>query len=182
MSELPPPPPVYLPHDQLRNVVRLAPLAAIDLVIRNPRGDILLGLRNNEPAKGCYFVPGGMILKNERLRDAFARILKNETNFTAAIEDARLLGAYEHFYPNNRFGEAGYGTHYVVLGYELGIDDTAALNPTTSTAHCAGGPRPTCWRHLTFTTTQKPISASRNRPVVVPDFTSFNPGYAATRP
>ena len=68
MSELPPsPPPAFLPHDQLRDVVRLAPLVAIDLVIRNARGDILLGLRNNEPAKGCYFVPGGMILKNERL-------------------------------------------------------------------------------------------------------------------
>jgi len=128
MSELPPsPPPAYLPHDQLRNVVRLAPLVAIDLVIRNARDEILLGLRNNEPAKGCYFVPGGMILKNERLRDAFTRILTTETNFTATIEDARLLGAYEHFYANNRFGEAGYGTHYVVLGYELKIDDTAAL-------------------------------------------------------
>ena len=84
-------------------------------------------MRNNEPAKGSYFVPGGMILKNERLRDAFARLLKTETNFTAAIADARLLGAYEHFYANNRFGEAGYGTHYVVLGYELKIDDTASI-------------------------------------------------------
>ncbi len=130
MSELPPsPPPAFLPHGQLREVVRLAPLVAIDLVIRNAAGGILLGLRNNEPAKGCYFVPGGMILKNERLRDAFARILKNETNFTATIEDARLLGAYEHFYANNRFGDAGYGTHYVVLGYELRLDDTAALKP-----------------------------------------------------
>ncbi len=128
MSELPPsPPPSYLRHDELRGVVRLAPLVAIDLIIRNAQGEILLGLRNNEPAKGCFFVPGGMILKNERLSDAFARILKTETNFAAAIEDARLLGAYEHFYANNRFGEAGYGTHYVVLGYELKIDDAAAL-------------------------------------------------------
>lgn len=123
------PPPTFLSHADLRSVVRLAPLVAIDLVIRNAKGEILLGLRNNEPAKGCYFVPGGMILKNERLRDAFARILKNETNFTATIEDARLLGAYEHFYANNRFGDAGYGTHYVVLGYELRLDDTAALKP-----------------------------------------------------
>lgn len=128
MSELPPPaPPAFLRHDELRSVVRLAPLIAIDLVIRNAAGEVLLGLRNNEPAKGCYFVPGGMILKNERLRDAFARIVKNETNCTAQIENARLLGAYEHFYANNRFAEAGYGTHYVVLGYELKIDDTAAI-------------------------------------------------------
>ncbi len=127
MSDLPRSPPAYLRHDELRGVVRLAPLVAIDLIIRNARGEILLGLRNNEPAKGWYFVPGGMILKNERLSDAFARILKRETGLTAAIEDSRLLGVYEHFYANNRFGEAGYGTHYVVLGHELKIDDTAAL-------------------------------------------------------
>ena len=117
----------FLSLADLSTVVRLAPLVAIDLIIRNGDGEVLLGLRNNEPAKGFYFVPGGMILKNERLSEAFARLVKNETNLSAALEDARLLGAYEHFYANNRFGEAGYGTHYVVLGYELKLADTAGL-------------------------------------------------------
>jgi len=117
----------FLSLADLSTVVRLAPLVAIDLIIRNRDGEVLLGLRNNEPAKGFYFVPGGMILKNERLGEAFARLVKNETNLSAALEDARLLGAYQHFYANNRFGEAGYGTHYVVLGYELKLADTAGL-------------------------------------------------------
>lgn len=116
-----------LSHADLSTVVRLAPLVAIDLILRNARDEVLLGLRNNAPAKGFYFVPGGMIRKNERQRDAFARILKDETNMTAAIDEARLLGAYEHFYAENRFGEDGYGTHYVVLGYELKVHDVAAL-------------------------------------------------------
>jgi colanic acid biosynthesis protein WcaH len=120
-------PPTFLNEADLRQVVRLSPLAAIDLVIRNSRDEILLGLRTNEPAKGFYFVPGGMILKNERLSDAFARLLKNETNFDASIGDARLLGAYEHFYAANRFGDESFGTHYVVLGYELRLDNSAAL-------------------------------------------------------
>jgi colanic acid biosynthesis protein WcaH len=120
-------PPKFLSHADLSTVVRMAPLVAIDLIIRNPRDEILLGLRNNEPARAIYFVPGGMILKDERLGDAFARLLKNETNYTARIGNARLLGAYEHFYANNRFGETGYGTHYVVLGYELKIGDPAPL-------------------------------------------------------
>lgn len=119
--------PKFLSHDELRSVVRLAPLAAIDFIIGNPRGEVLLGLRNNEPAKGFYFVPGGMILKDERLHQAFARILKSETGCAAKFADARLLGAYEHFYANNRFGEAGYGTHYVVLGYALKLGAAAAL-------------------------------------------------------
>jgi colanic acid biosynthesis protein WcaH len=120
-------PPRFLSHDELRGIVRLAPLVAIDLFIRNSRNEALLGLRNNEPAKGFYFVPGGMILKGERLADAFARILKNETNLSGRIEDARLVGAFEHFYDNNRFGDPDYDTHYVVIGYELKLADTAAL-------------------------------------------------------
>ncbi len=120
-------PPSYLSHDDLRTVVRLAPLVAIDLIIRNAQGEVLLGLRNNEPAKDWYFVPGGVILKNEPLREAFARILKRETHLIEAIDQARLIGAYEHFYPNNRFGEDGYGTHYVVLGYALTVADAAAI-------------------------------------------------------
>ena len=38
-------------HNDLGTVIRLAPLIAIDFVIRNARDDVLLGLRNNEPAK-----------------------------------------------------------------------------------------------------------------------------------
>lgn len=97
------------------------------MIIRNPRGEILLGLRNNEPAKGFYFVPGGIVLKRERLRDAFARILKRETNCDARIEDARLLGVFEHFYSATSFGEATFGTHYVVLAHELRLADGAGI-------------------------------------------------------
>jgi len=45
---------------------------------------VLLCLRNNEPARNWYFVPGGMILKNKRLADAFSRLLKTETNYAPA--------------------------------------------------------------------------------------------------
>jgi colanic acid biosynthesis protein WcaH len=111
--------PRFLNHADLNTVIRLAPLVAIDLIIRNARDDVLLGLRNNEPAKDCYFVPGGMVLKDERLADAFARLVKKETNAAANFEDTRLMGVFEHFYDTNRSGDGGYGTHYVVLGYEF---------------------------------------------------------------
>jgi colanic acid biosynthesis protein WcaH len=111
-------PPRFLSHAELDTVIRVAPLIAVDLIIRNAREEVLLGLRKNEPAKGCYFVPGGMIVKNERLADAFARLVKNEIDHAASFDDARLIGVYEHFYDTNRSGHGGYGTHYVVLGYE----------------------------------------------------------------
>ena len=78
-------PPRFLDHAELNTVIRLAPLISIDLVIRNGRDEVLLGLRKNEPAKGLFFVPGGMILKNERLVDAFARLVKTETDHAALL-------------------------------------------------------------------------------------------------
>jgi colanic acid biosynthesis protein WcaH len=119
--------PMLLSPDDFHSVVRLAPLVSIDLIIRNAHGEVLLGLRNNEPAKGFYFVPGGIIRKQERLHEAFARILKRETNCDVSLEEARLLGVYEHFYDANSFGDENFGTHYVVLAHELRLADGSAL-------------------------------------------------------
>ncbi|MEI6391892.1 MAG: GDP-mannose mannosyl hydrolase [Verrucomicrobiota bacterium] len=108
-------------------VIRLAPLAAIDIIVRSPGGRVLLGRRSNEPAKGCFFVCGGRITKNETLEAAFSRISLAELGREQKIRDARLLGAFEHFYPANAFEQTGFGTHYVVLAYEL----TASLEITS---------------------------------------------------
>ena len=142
-------PPRFLSHGEVDTVIRLAPLIAIDLIIRSARDDVLLGLRKNEPAKGCYFVPGGMILKNERLADAFARLAKTETDHAASFDDARLIGVFEHFYDNNRSGNGGYGTHYVVLGYEL----------RWPTANCGGGLSRSYWPQTACTKMPRPIFA-----------------------
>jgi len=67
-----------LTDSQLINVIDKTPLVSIDLIIRDPVGNLLMGLRTNEPAKGEWFVPGGRILKNEKVEDAFTRITKKE--------------------------------------------------------------------------------------------------------
>jgi len=108
-----------LSESDLNQVIRHAPLVAIDLIIRDHRNRVLLGLRTNEPAKNYYFVPGGSIWKDELIRNAFSRILKTETNFTASLDQARFHGVYEHFYQTNRFDDPSFGTHYVVLCYEI---------------------------------------------------------------
>ena len=78
-------------------VVRCAPLPSIDLIIRDSDRRVLVGLRTNEPAKNYYFVPGGVIRKNETIELAFARILRAETGCRANHGDARFLGAFQHF-------------------------------------------------------------------------------------
>jgi GDP-mannose mannosyl hydrolase len=114
--------PRLLNKDEFAQVVRNAPLVAIDVIIRNPDHCVLVGLRTNAPAKGKWFVPGGVVRKYERLAEAFARIVKAEIGFEASIENARFLGVYEHLYDSNFLEAEEFGTHYVVLAYELNLD------------------------------------------------------------
>jgi colanic acid biosynthesis protein WcaH len=111
------------------SVIRLTPLVSIDMIVRSPDGRVLVGRRKYEPAKGYFFVPGGRITKNETLAAAFRRISLAELGAEKQIEEARFLGVYEHFYPTNRLEGAGFGTHYVVLAYELTSPVEDALLP-----------------------------------------------------
>ncbi|MBC3302947.1 GDP-mannose mannosyl hydrolase [Pseudomonas sp. SWRI18] len=122
---------MWLDLPTFQTVVASTPLVAIDLVIKNRRGEVLLGLRVNRPAHGFWFVPGGRIQKNESLDTAFRRITLDELGRTFERASARLLGVFEHFYADSVFADAGTGpdTHYVVLGYCLELDDNPALQP-----------------------------------------------------
>jgi colanic acid biosynthesis protein WcaH len=114
--------------DIFGHIVRWAPLVSLDLIIKDPKGRVLVGPQN-QSAGGWYFVPGGVIRKNETIEHAFTRILQIETGFRAALDAARLLGVFQHFYPTNRFGDPGYGTHYVVLAYELPLPSHSEVIP-----------------------------------------------------
>ena len=67
-----------------------------------------------------------MLFRSETLAAAFRRISLTELGMEKQIEEARFLGVYEHFYPTNYLGRVEFGTHYVVLAYEL----TSPLNDT----------------------------------------------------
>jgi len=109
----------WLQPEDFDRVVRLTPLVSIDLIVRSPDGRVLVGRRKNEPAKGFLFVPGGRVTKNETLADAFRRVSLAELGVEKEIEEARFLGVHQHFYSTNYHKIPGFGTHYVVLAYEL---------------------------------------------------------------
>lgn len=100
-------------------VVKNTPLASIDLIVRNTQNKVLLGLRNNEPARNYWFVPGSRICKNERIAQAFRRLSLEELGIELTVQDSQFLGVYEHFYRENFACEPGIETHYVVLAYEI---------------------------------------------------------------
>ncbi len=110
--------------DNFIEVVKNTPLISIDLIIRNDLNQILLGLRTNEPAKSFWFVPGGRILKNEPIAEAFERIAGEELGISVAYRNSVFLGVFEHFYKENFAQKKGFGTHYVVLAHEIKLTDT----------------------------------------------------------
>ncbi|CAN7745666.1 GDP-mannose mannosyl hydrolase [Cupriavidus necator] len=118
-----------LSQDDFLSVIHAALLVAIDLVVSEPGGRILLGRRKNRPAQGTWFVPGGRIRKDEHLDDAFQRIAADELGLDLRRRAARMLGAFEHFYPDNFAGAPGIGTHYVVLAYEVQVPSMALAAP-----------------------------------------------------
>jgi len=125
-----PKPGEWISREEFAEVVRLTPLVAIDLIVRSSDGRILVGRRVNEPAKGVFFVPGGRISKNETKAAALQRISKEELGTGFDVSQAKFLGAYEHFYPTNRFHIPGFGTHYITLGFELQTDLDPSSLPT----------------------------------------------------
>ncbi len=114
-----------LDSNTFKAIVAAAPLISIDLVVMRGAEEVLLGLRNNRPAQGFWFVPGGRIFKNESIQSALARIAEAELGLGAALAAGEIvphwLGAFEHFYSDCFAGDVGISTHYVVLGHILHV-------------------------------------------------------------
>lgn len=112
----------FLSNSDFRFIVANTPLFSIDLVVEDEKGNILLGKRVNRPAQGFWFVPGGRILKHEKLDDAFLRLTQEELGIDSVPRSsARLLGLYEHLYEDSVFGDQP-DTHYIVAGYHIRLD------------------------------------------------------------
>lgn len=112
-----------LPKKEYIEVVKNTPLVSIDLIIEDADGNILLGYRLNNPAKNTWFVPGGVIKKNESFLDAFKRTSENELGFQIQLTDATFIGVYEHLYLTNFADTDDFGTHYIVNAFHIKIKD-----------------------------------------------------------
>jgi colanic acid biosynthesis protein WcaH len=111
-----------LEKETFKTVVKNTPLVSIDLCIVCDR-QILLGKRKNNPLKGVFFTPGGRILKNEAHIDCLKRVARSELGLILDnLKQAKLMGAWDHFYENSVFGEE-VSTHYVNLPHCIYYDE-----------------------------------------------------------
>lgn len=129
---------MLLSKQAFTQIIANTPLVSIDLVVKNPQGQFLLGWRKNRPAKNFWFVPGGRIQKNERLNDAFIRLTETELGQRITMNDAQWKGLYEHFYDDFVFAdetEEQVSTHYVVLAFEITLDSGGIDFPKAQHTH-----------------------------------------------
>jgi len=126
---------MFLDQQTFSTVIESTPLVSIDLIVKNSAGKVLLGERLNRPAKGFWFVPGGRILKDESLVNAFKRLTKEELGIEFVIDEAKLIGPFDHFYQDNVFGD-GFSTHYVAIGYSLQLTEDLLDLPTDIQHQC----------------------------------------------
>ncbi|KAB1187527.1 MULTISPECIES: GDP-mannose mannosyl hydrolase [Haloferax] len=107
-----------IPDDEWESIVRNVPLVSVDLVVRH-NGGVVLGLRENEPARGEWFVPGGTVMKNETLTDAVHRVAREELGSDVTIEER--LGTFEHFYDTSEI-EGVDSKHYLATAFVVTLD------------------------------------------------------------
>ena len=71
-------------------------------------------MRNNEPAKGYYFNPGGRIYKNETIKSACKRITFKELGIELKKNRFKHHMNTQHIYDNNVFNNM-YNTHTIYV-------------------------------------------------------------------
>lgn len=130
----------WLSEEDFSSACSALPLVSIDLMITRPgdRGrELLLGLRNNRPAKGWWFTPGGRIRKNEALSTTLRRVAREEVGLNLDwLNRVQLLGAWDHFYPDSAFDNS-ISTHYVNLPHVLHLtkDEAQMVQPPSGQGH-----------------------------------------------
>jgi len=86
-----------LTNKQFISVYSLVPRLCVEVIILTKDG-IVLTKRNIEPAKGYWHLPGGTVLKGERLKKAVQRIARQETGLNVKVD--KLLGIIEYSFKN----------------------------------------------------------------------------------
>jgi len=117
-----------LSDDAFKNLIKNGILLSIDLIIKNKKNEVLIGLRKNNPAAGYWFVPGGRVYKNETFNTALERICRSEVGELQSNYTYNFKGLYNHIYNDNFFNDPDFNTHYVVVGIELHLGDIEMKN------------------------------------------------------
>ncbi|AHB41436.1 GDP-mannose mannosyl hydrolase [candidate division SR1 bacterium RAAC1_SR1_1] len=125
---------MFIPDNIYKQIIENVIIVTVDLILINKKKQILLGLRNNSPLKGIYYVPGGRMFKYESVFDAAERKSLQEFGFSINSKKMIYLGVYDDIYKEESFYEEG-GSHYLSRTYVYFLDDQEESKITTDSQH-----------------------------------------------
>ena len=102
-------------------------VAAVAVVIRNERGEILLTRRAHDPGKGLLDLPGGFVDALETVEETVRREVKEELN--VELENITYLASF----PNEYLFE-GMITYTADLAFMATVKDWSSLQPADDVA------------------------------------------------
>jgi ADP-ribose pyrophosphatase YjhB (NUDIX family) len=83
-----------LPKEEFDAIYSRVPRLTVEVVISSPKRGILLSLRDIEPCKGMWHLPGGTVRFGEPLVEAVARVARDELGLT--VDVGEMLGYIEY--------------------------------------------------------------------------------------
>lgn len=96
-----------------------APRLAVNLLIKNQAGEILLTRRAIQPQKGAWHYPGMFLLKSEKISDCLARLFKDELGMRCRKKmSLKFLGLFENMDKDPRGHVIDALWEYVLLSVE----------------------------------------------------------------
>lgn len=107
-----------LPQEEFDRIFSRVPRLTVEVVIASPERGVLLTLRDIEPCRGMWHLPGGTVRFGEPLVDAVARVAADELGLAVTV--GPLLGYIE------------YPSHYENgLDSPVGLAFAATITPVT---------------------------------------------------
>ena len=113
---------MFIPEEEYKDILKKLPIACVDLLIIYEKKCLLLK-RNNEPAKGEYWFPGGRIHKNESIANAAIRIAKGETNLDCRF--VKIVSVEESMFKKNN--DIYCDIHTINVCCEMTVGDVTSI-------------------------------------------------------
>ena len=107
--------PLRLPQADFEKSFELVPRIALNLLIKNQAGEILLTKRNIKPFRNHWHFPGTFLLKNETISGCLKRLAKQEVGFELKQSTVKFLGVFEDIEGDPR-------GHVIDVMYEYHLD------------------------------------------------------------
>lgn len=114
-----------IPSEEYKEILEKLAVPCVDVVIENDLDELLMIKRDNEPAKGQWWLPGGRIFKKETIKEAAIRKVKEEIGLD--VDDIVVVGAYETIFDEGPFGikTGSHTVNVVVKGRVKSFSDMA---------------------------------------------------------